>query len=115
MNKKTFGFIIKGLNIIIISLFLFACSSKKAGNTDIIGSWESVDSPGSFYSFNQKNKGFFDSDGMIMNFTYKIDGNKLEITWEGSSDPQIWEFKIVNNILGLKNEGSDAILSYKKK
>ena len=115
MNKKTLRIIIKSLNILLISLFLFACSNKKAENQSIIGSWESVDSPGSFYSFNQKNKGFFDSDGMIMNFTYKIDGNKLEITWEGSSDPQIWEFKIVNNILGLKNEGSDAILSYKKK
>ena len=115
MKRKPLSLAIKITIILLSGMILFACSSEKASKPSILGSWESIEAPGCFYSFEEENRGFFDSNGLIMNFTYKTDGNKVEITWEGSADPQIWQFKVENGLLAMKDLDSDTMLTYKKK
>ena len=118
MKRKTIRLISISL-CICMALFCFAaCGGSKSddsGSTGIVGTWESVEAPGCFYNFNEDGSGNFDSEGDILNLTYTVNGNNVEITWEGSSTPQIWEYKIEGDTLSLTNTEYSQTLTYTKK
>ena len=79
----------------------------------IVGVW-TYENGGYTYTFNEDGTGSYSYYSSKMEFTYKTDGNKLEITYNGSTAPFKSEFSIDGDKLNIKDSfGKDTI--YKKK
>ncbi len=88
-------------------------SSSSSSSKDLVGSWEYT-TGGYTYTFKDDGTGTYDVGGKAMNFTYKTDGDKLSITYEGSTAPFETTYSVKGNELDVKDSlGSSTI--YKKK
>lgn len=87
--------------------------SKKSESSSnpIVGKWTYNDSY--TYSFKDDGTGTYDT-GKMMSFTYKINGNRISILYEGNTVPFETEFSIKDDVLNIKDSfGNDTL--YKKK
>ena len=109
------------LCVLMTALCLTACGGKKANdgngaNSALIGTWNANEAEGCAYTFEEGGKGVWDaSEGMQMNFTYADKGETVEITYEGASTTQIWEYTIDGANLSMKDTDTGSILTYTKK
>lgn len=91
-------------------------SSDKKSNS-VIGSWRYTDKDvpelTATYTFNEDGTGQYDIAGQIMKLTYKVDGDKLSITFEGQSIPMDVEYKVSDDTLKIKDI-TDEYIEYKK-
>ena len=105
--------------VTLILIFAASCYSSvgksKNGKSSLIGSWASVEVPGTLFIFNGDGTGCLDANGTIMNFSYTDNGSKVEITYEGTSTAQVNEYNVKENILLLSNPDYDSALTYRKK
>ena len=117
MKKVITGFCF--VLIIIGGLCLFTGCEKKdiASKEDrknvplIVGKWVHDDSY--TYTFNEDGTGNYDV-GKVMKFTYKIDGNKITILYDGNNSAFETEFSIKDDVLNIKDSfGNDTL--YKRK
>ena len=101
------------LLILIFSTFLTACRDKKENNKPaIVGSWK-YESGSYTYTFNEDGTGKYDISGSVKEFTYKTDGDKLSITYNGSTAAFETTYEIKDNVLNIKDSfGKDT--KYKK-
>ena len=87
-----------GLLAIVFCFVLVGCGKK---NT-IVGSWKSKDYGDTYvYTFNEDGTGNYLVAGSKMEFTYKIDGNKISITYNDSQSTFDSEYSIENNELDI--------------
>ena len=89
-------------------LFLVGCGKKK---DPIVGKWAN----GSFvYTFNEDKTCSYDAVGTIMKCTYKTNGDKLSILYDGDTVSFDTTYKIDGKDLHVKDSfGNDTI--YKRK
>ena len=103
MKKLMIAFILMGF------LILTGCGSKSS-NT-IVGKW----ALGSYvYTFNEDNTCSYDVAGTLMKCTYKVDGDKLSITYDGNTASFDTTYSINGNKLNIKDSfGNDTIYTRK--
>ena len=104
------------LVVVMISAFtIVGCGKKeeKKKVPEIVGTWE-YNSGSYTYTFNEDGTGTYDIGGQKKEFTYKTDGDKLSITYNGSTASFDTTYSIKDNELNIKDSfGSDTI--YKRK
>ena len=82
----------------------------------LLGTWSANEAEGCAYTFKEDGQGVWDAgEGMLMNFTYADKGETVEITYEGASTTQIWEYTIDGDNLTMKDTDTGSILTYTKK
>ncbi len=78
----------------------------------IVGVWK-YEQGGYTYTFKEDGTGDYSYYNAKMEFDYKTEGNKLSITYKGSTAPFETEYKIDGDILNIKDSfGKDTL--YKK-
>ena len=86
------------LFVVVGCVILTGC--KKNAKNPIIGKW----AHGSFiYTFNEDGTCSYDAAGTMMKCTYKTDGNKLSILYEGMDTSFDTTYSIDNNKLNVKD------------
>ena len=138
MKRKLFTLIALTLCVLMTALCLAACGNKgddanttqnttaedaaqgetkeAAATSALLGTWSANEAEGCAYTFKEDGAGVWDaSEGMLMNFTYVDKGETVEITYEGASTTQIWEYTIDGNNLTMKDTDTGSILTYTKK
>ena len=108
---------------VILALALVLCfaacgsanGSSDNGASSIIGSWDSIEAPGTVYTFNEDGTGALDASGVIMNFTYVDKDGKVEITYEGTDTALVCEYTVKDNVLSLIDTEMGTTLTYNKK
>lgn len=115
--KKFFALLLS-LALITGSVFVLAScggnsddGDKKAEDSKkeatIVGEWK-LDSY--VYTFNEDGTGQYDAAGTIMKFTYKTEGEKLSILYDGNTDPFETTYSIDGDKLNVRDSlGKDTI------
>lgn len=115
MKKVIFSMIA----VVVMALTFVSCGNSgnngdnKGGDKaqGIVGSWYYDDN--SFYTFNEDGTGSYTYAGTLFgNFTYTEGEGKLSLTYEGSTDPMVFNYKMDGKKLtilsGESNLGSDT-------
>lgn len=97
--KKLFVLTILAVGIISTT----ACNKSQT----IVGKWEH--SSGYIYNFKDNKTGIYSYGSNEMKFTYKDDGKKLSILFDGNTIASEYEYRIENNKLIIKDSfGKDV-------
>ena len=116
MNKK--GIIIAIVAVIVVAAVVVACialSSKKTetSSNSIVGSWKNDTTILGYefvYTFNADGTGNYNAAGTDMPFTYKIDGDKISILYDGDTVSFDTTFSLNGNTLNvLDSNGNDTL------
>ena len=85
-------------------------SSAEAKEDPIVGKWKNSSFGYDFvYTFNSNGTGNYNAAGTNMPFTYKIDGNKISILYDGNTESFDTEFEIKGDTLNVKDSrGEDT-------
>lgn len=116
MKRTTKALVIFAMLLATI-MFLAGCENKssskeEAAKNPIVGAWK-YEQGGYTYHFNEDGTGDYSYSSSKMEFTYKTDGNKLSITYKGSTAPFESDFSIDGDTLNIKDSfGKDTL--YKK-
>ena len=96
--------------VLLLGVFAFAGCDKESNNT-IVGKW----ALGSYvYTFNADNTCSYDVGGTLMKCTYKTDGDKLSITYDGNTASFDTTYSIDGNKLNVIDSfGNDTIYTRK--
>lgn len=114
MKKSTIILIV----IVIFALavggfFVFkSLNNKKVEPNPIIGIWKnetSIEGLEFVYTFNEEGSGIYDAAGSIMQFTYKIDGDKISILYEGDTASFDTTFSIDGDTLNIIDSNGENI------
>jgi len=103
--------------VLIAAIFaLTGCGNSKketeAAKDPIVGAWK-YEYGDYTYHFNEDGTGDYSYYNTKMEFDYKTEGNKLSITYKGSTAPFETEYSIEGDTLNIKDSfGKDTI--YKK-
>ncbi len=98
--------------VLVPTLLLTACGKKEKG---LVGKW-STDFAGYTYTytFNEDGTGTYDAAGTLMKFTYKTDGDKISILYDGNTVSFDTTYSIDGDTLNVKDSlGNDTL--YKRK
>ncbi len=100
--------------------FLTACggnsgsADSKKENT-IVGEWVSEEYDGLFvYTFKEDGTGNYDAAGTQMPFTYKLEGDKLTMTYEGDTVAFDTTYSIKDNKLTIKDSLEEDVVYNRK-
>ena len=105
---------IKIFSIVLITCIALTGCGKKEKKDPIVGKWEYESMSSIYYVFKDDGTGSYTFGGGTKKFTYKIDGDKLSILYDGDTSSFDTTFEIKDNKLNVKDSfGSDTI--YKKK
>ena len=111
MKRTVISMIALTLCVLLSASCLAACGAKSA----LIGSWDSIEAPGTVYTFNADGSGTLDASGSVLKFTYTDKDGMLTLTYEGSSTPQTSAYTVKDNVLSLTDTEYGTTLTYKKK
>ena len=103
--------------IIVVSLVallsLTACGKKESKKDPIVGKWAYGES--FVYTFNEDKTCSYDALGTLMKCTYVTDGDKLSITYDGSTVPFETTYSIDGDTLNFKDSfGEDTLYKRQK-
>lgn len=102
--------------ILMATMFAITGCGKKSeekAKDPIVGVWE-YENGGYTYTFNDDGTGNYAYYNTKMEFTYKTEGENIEITYKGSSVPLKTVYSINGDTLNVKDSfGKDTI--YKRK
>lgn len=90
-----------------------AAETTEAAKSALAGTWESVEAPGTSYTFNEDGTGSIDGTGYSTPFNYTDKGDKIVFTYEGSTAGQESKYTIKNDTLSITSDDSTT-LTYKK-
>lgn len=92
---------------LLVICFIFTGCSKSNSKNSLVGKW----AHDSFvYTFNEDKTCSYDAAGTLMKCTYKVDGDKLSILYDGSTASFDTTFTIKGNKLNVKDSlGNDTI------
>ena len=89
--------------VAVIALCTVLVGCGKSGNT-IVGKWEYKMGTTSFvYTFNEDKTCSYDAAGTFMKCTYKTDGNKISILYDGNTESFDTTYSIKDNKLNIKD------------
>lgn len=75
----------------------------------IVGEWK-YQGMEFIYTFNEDGTGEYNAAGTLMPFTYKIDGDKISILYDGNTDPFETTFSIDGDTLNVVDSvGNDTL------
>ena len=107
MKKKTLF-----LSLVLISMIVLSGCGKKTKKNTIVGKW--AHSSGYTYTFNEDKTCSYGIAGASMKCTYKVDGDKLSILYDGNTVSFDTTYSIDGDELNVKDSlGNDTI--YKRK
>ena len=108
MKKRIQSLLIASVMLVGV-LSLTGCGEKK---NSIVGKW----AQGKFiYTFNEDKTCQYDASGTIMKCTYKIDGDKISILYDGNTLPFETTFSIDGDTLNVKDSlGNDTLYKRQK-
>ena len=117
MKQNTIRTLALTLCVLMLALCLAACGGKGGdAQAALVGTWEANEAEGCAYIFNEDGTGKWDlGGGAAMDFTYADKGDTVEITYEGASDADVWEYSIDGSTLTMKDTDTGTILTYTKK
>ena len=120
MKRNLIRVIALALCVLMTALCFAACGKggSDAGETKspLVGTWSANEAEGAAYVFNEDGTGQWDlGEGSGMNFTYADKGATVEITYEGSSTAQSWEYTIDGSTLTMKDVDTGTVLTYTQK
>ena len=115
MKRTTVSIIALTLCVLFAASCFAACGSANGAKSALIGSWDSVEAPGTVYTFNEDGTGTLDASGAVMNFTYTDKDGKLDLTYEGTSAPVTNTYTIKDNVLSITDDAMQTTLTYNKK
>ena len=112
MKKSTISIIALALCVLLTAFSLCACGNNNS-KASLVGSWE-YEGGSYIYTFNEDGTGIYEAAGSELEFTYKDNGNSIEITYDNTTDPYVYEYRIDGDSLIIKDSiGSDV--KYNKK
>lgn len=120
MKSKLFKGIALAVSVIMIVLCFTGCGNKTSNEvvetaSPLVGTWAANEAEGASYIFNDDGSGVWDmGGGATMNFSYADKGTTVEITYEGSSSAQTWEYTIDGSTLTMKDTDTGTVLTYTK-
>ena len=100
--------------VLLAGIFSVTACGKKEAKDDtpaIVGTW---DHDGYVYKFNKDKTGSYDAKGIKMKFTYKDDGEKVSILYEGNTVASEYAYKIKGKTLIIK-DSFDKDVEYTRK
>ena len=103
--------------VLVVGVFtLVGCEKKESSKSDskIVGTWVYQDSDDFAYTFNEDGTGKYVVGTTTMKFTYKTDGNKLSITYDGDTDSFDTTYSIKGKVLNVKDSNDEDTLYNKK-
>lgn len=95
----------------IAALTLTGCENKKNSAPSLIGSW---DHSGYVYKFNEDKTGSYSAYSTEMKFTYEDKGDKVVISYEGTTSPNEFGYRIEGNKLIIKDSFGEDVVYTKK-
>lgn len=100
-----------GVAVVALGTVLVGCGKS---NT-IVGKWEYKMGTTSFiYTFNEDKTCSYDAAGTIMKCTYKVDGNKLSILYDGNTESFDTTYSIDGNKLNVKDSFNNDTIYERK-
>ena len=107
--KKTLTLILAAV-ILVAGLFILTGCNNSSSKNPIVGQWQYKDYSSYVYTFNEDGTGEYAGK----KFTYKTEGDKISITYDGSTAAFESTFEIKDNQLNIKDSlGNDTV--YNKK
>ncbi len=97
------------LCLAVVALFVVVGCSKK---DPIVGKWAYGSGESFMFTFNSDGTCHYTANNK--DCTYKVDGDKLAITYEGSDAPFETTFKIEDNKLTIKDSFDNEVVYNKK-
>ncbi len=113
--KKTVKQILLVLVFVVGAFAITACGSSQA--KELVGTWKNDTTLKGYefiYTFNEDGTGKYDAAGTVMNFTYKIDGNKISFKFTDEDMETLdTTFSIDGDTLNVKDSNNEDVF-YKK-
>ena len=108
----------KKVGIATIITFIITLLTGCGNSNSIVGTWEYYDGTNTksevYYTFNRNSTGSYTYYNDTKEFTYEDRGNKVVISYEGTTSPNEFDYSIENGVLTIKDSfGSDV--KYKRK
>ena len=111
MKKSTISIIAVALCVLLTAFSLCACGNNNKAS--LVGTWD-YEGGRYIYTFNEDGTGVYDAAGTELEFTYKDNGNSIEMTYDNTTEPSVYEYRIEGDTLIIKDSlGSDV--KYNKK
>lgn len=114
MKKKLICALALTLCVMTALICLASCGSSDKKSA-LVGTWTANEAEGAAYIFNEDGTGKWDMGDFAMNFTYVDKGSTVEITYEGATDAQTWEYTVSDKALTMKDNDTGTTLTYTKK
>ena len=115
MKKKLICILALTLCVITALLCLASCGSSDGKKSALVGTWAANEAEGMSYVFNEDGTGKWDAGDYAMNFTYTEKDGVIELTYDGATTAQKWEYTIDGSTLTMKETDSGTTLTYTKK
>lgn len=108
--KKTLTLILAAVILVAGLFILTGCNNNNSSKNPIVGQWQYKDYSSYVYTFNEDGTGEYAGK----KFTYKTEGDKISITYDGSTAAFESTYEIKDNQLNIKDSlGNDTV--YNKK
>ena len=115
MKKTAISLIALTLCLLVAAIGLSSCGSADTKSA-LVGTWESVEAPGTSYTFNEDGKGTLNmDDDVTMNFTYTDKDSSVDLLYKGTSSAQGFSYTIEGNKLTMTSDEEGTVLTYTKK
>lgn len=90
-----------------------APATTEAAKSALIGTWDSVEAPGTYYTFNEDGTGVIGGEGYTIKMNYVDKGASVELTSEGNTSALVWNYTIEGDKLSM-TDADGATLTYTK-
>ncbi len=90
-----------------------APATTEAAKSVLIGTWDSVEAPGTYYTFNEDGTGVIGGEGYTIKMNYVDKGASVELTSEGNTSALVWNYTIEGDKLSM-TDADGATLTYTK-
>lgn len=105
---------LKVFSIVLIACIALTGCGKKEKKDPIVGKWEYESMSSIYYVFKEDGTGSYTFGGATKKFTYKIDGDKLSILYDGDTDSFDTTYKIDGNKLIIKDSFNEDVTYTRK-
>lgn len=89
-------------------------TTSAAAKSELTGSWDSQEAPGTVYTFNVDGTGQLSFDDIISKFTFTEKDGKITLTYEDVAAPQTFEYSVKDGVPSMTDEYG-ATITYAKK
>ncbi len=96
--------------LIAVTVFAFAaCGKEKAEEITLVGSWKYDGSLDYTYIFEDDGNGAYAYGDTKMEFTYKDNGDSVEILYTGNTEPNVFKYTIEGKKLSIEDSFGEYV------